>query len=382
MSDASQTVTALRRYADAPFSEMDAQRLSYSIQANPAAVYQVSSHERKKFRKLSSRPYSIMSASKYILLISLMLYWLPIIGQMIAGFVGGRRAGSPLKAIIAALLPLFVLFFISQALQDGIIPIKVQQGGVLLFIAIKAAIDRLPVASSYMNFATAYVGSFINELNAAASFKAGDYLITIAFAYIGGILSDQSRRELEYVSRFGAPTTNVVIPSPQPPIPQPYVEGIARPEARSRASWISSVLHPRPRANNSFSSLIPIRPVIHEGVAGQDVREMQRQLQNVRVQEPPRVRSWEDVYLSTRPATEMEDHVPPPKIRFTSRGPTAVPEDARARKFVERALGRDYLEQLSKEKKYRTYLVGGTYVQKNSRTPSSTEHASENWELL
>lgn len=37
--------------------------------------------------------------------ISLLLFWLPFLGPVIAGYVGGKKAGGVGKAIVATLLP-------------------------------------------------------------------------------------------------------------------------------------------------------------------------------------------------------------------------------------------------------------------------------------
>ena len=42
-------------------------------------------------------------------LISLLLFWLPGIGSLIAGIVGGMKAGGVVNGLIAALLPSIVL---------------------------------------------------------------------------------------------------------------------------------------------------------------------------------------------------------------------------------------------------------------------------------
>jgi hypothetical protein len=41
----------------------------------------------------------------WMLVLSVLLFWLPILGPLIAGFVGGRKSGSVGNAILAALLP-------------------------------------------------------------------------------------------------------------------------------------------------------------------------------------------------------------------------------------------------------------------------------------
>jgi len=41
-------------------------------------------------------------------IISLLLFWLPVVGPLIAGLVGGRKAGGVGNAIVAVFLPIVV----------------------------------------------------------------------------------------------------------------------------------------------------------------------------------------------------------------------------------------------------------------------------------
>jgi len=57
----------------------------------------------------SPRPRgSVLAAMLWMILLSILLFWLPAIGPAIAGFVGGRKAGGVGPAILAALLPAVV----------------------------------------------------------------------------------------------------------------------------------------------------------------------------------------------------------------------------------------------------------------------------------
>lgn len=47
-----------------------------------------------------------------MLALSLVLFWLPIIGPFLAGIVGGRAAGSPGRGFAAAILPAIVIAFL------------------------------------------------------------------------------------------------------------------------------------------------------------------------------------------------------------------------------------------------------------------------------
>ncbi|MBV1878773.1 MAG: hypothetical protein KUG79_14120 [Pseudomonadales bacterium] len=66
---------------------------------------------------------SILGGAVWMFIISLLLFWLPLLGPLIAGFVGGRKSGSVGKAILAVLLPgliLGVVIFYCAALLTGI----------------------------------------------------------------------------------------------------------------------------------------------------------------------------------------------------------------------------------------------------------------------
>ena len=68
----------------------------------------------------AQRKGSISGAMLWMTVISLLLFWLPVLGSFIAGFVGGRVAGGVGPAIIAALLPAAIfgvlLFVLATAL--------------------------------------------------------------------------------------------------------------------------------------------------------------------------------------------------------------------------------------------------------------------------
>jgi hypothetical protein len=52
--------------------------------------------------------------------LSILLFWLPLVGPFIAGFVGGRKAGTVGNALSAVFLPAIIigigLFFLATAL--------------------------------------------------------------------------------------------------------------------------------------------------------------------------------------------------------------------------------------------------------------------------
>ena len=56
-------------------------------------------------------------------ILSLLLFWLPVLGPLVAGFVGGRKAGTVGGAIIAVFIPAILaaaLMFFGITLLSGI----------------------------------------------------------------------------------------------------------------------------------------------------------------------------------------------------------------------------------------------------------------------
>ena len=58
---------------------------------------------------MSNGRSSIVGAAVWMLVISLLLFWLPFVGPLLGGIIGGRKAGGVGRGILAALVPAFVL---------------------------------------------------------------------------------------------------------------------------------------------------------------------------------------------------------------------------------------------------------------------------------
>ena len=181
-------------------------------------------HEGKRFRS-SNVVYSFWSASKYVLILSLILWWLPMFGQMIAGYVGGRRAGGPWRGVAASILPVVCLYVVMTGFDSGFFPSHVL--GVAIAPAAVSAVlsDSVPFVSPYIHFSSEYIGSFVEALSGASPYGINTYILTVAFAYVGGILAEQSRREIEYNSGAMMSNTTVLVSdgqNQQLPAQNPY----------------------------------------------------------------------------------------------------------------------------------------------------------------
>jgi hypothetical protein len=170
-------------------------------------------HEGKKF-KSSRVVYSFWSASKYVLILSLMLWWLPMFGQMIAGYVGGRRAGGPWKGVAASILPVVCLYVVLTGFETGYLPSHAF-GVAVAPAAIGAGLTHsIPFISPYLEFSSDYIGSFVSMLEGSSPYGINVYVLTVAFAYIGGVLAEQSRRELEFSSGSSTSNTTILVHDP------------------------------------------------------------------------------------------------------------------------------------------------------------------------
>ena len=83
---------------------------------------------------------SIVIAIIWMSVISLLLFWLPFVGPLIAGVVGGKSAGGVGSAILAVLLPCIVfgalLFFVASSLTGiPLVGAVAGAGGLVLALA-------------------------------------------------------------------------------------------------------------------------------------------------------------------------------------------------------------------------------------------------------
>jgi len=200
-----------------------------------AGVYRVEvDSERHRFHE--EVPYSFWSSAKIIFILSVLLWWLPqSAGYMVAGYVGGRRAGSPWKALVAALIPVVAIFGLSASYGAGYGRSQIDfLAGVPASVAAGIG-SAVPFLEPYTKFVLEYLTTFVQALQTLFGMGSNGYMVTIAFAYIGGIVADQTRREIGSKAS-GTTSVNIV---------QPILERLHRSEPEptvvpARAHWVGA----------------------------------------------------------------------------------------------------------------------------------------------
>ena len=142
--------------------------------------------------------YGIVRGMTWTVILSALLFWLPVLGPATAGYVGGRKAGGPLRGIIAVAIPALVMAIVLAAIAEGIglVPSGLLSG---TDIDLEGAAD-LPVR------AVPILGSLQQSMGVWVSSPPDIFFIMAAFAIVGGALSSlRSREEETVIEKVGIP---------------------------------------------------------------------------------------------------------------------------------------------------------------------------------
>lgn len=146
-------------------------------------------------------PFSFWSSSRVILILAFLLWWVQPAGPMIAGYVGGRRSGSPMKAVLAALLPVAAIYLANASYAANVAARQIDFVASLPTLVTDGLSSILPFLAPYKEFLISYMAGFVAALTTTFGMGTNGYLMVIIFAYIGGLIAEQTRREL--ASRSG-----------------------------------------------------------------------------------------------------------------------------------------------------------------------------------
>jgi len=149
--------------------------------------------------------YSVRAAAVYCAVLSLALWWVPILGPAVAGYVCGRKTGSVLHGLVCS----FLIGIAVLVLIGGLSQIFLVSGGYPAVSAGEAATSLTGVAGAiggYLQYFF-YTGTSSMDISALG--------VLVMFGGVGGIMSSQARKEVADILSIGA------------------VEGAVRPAART-----------------------------------------------------------------------------------------------------------------------------------------------------
>ena len=110
---------------------------------------------------------------------------------MIAGYVGGRKAGTPRKGMFAALAPMSLIFLLFIMREMGGFVEQINWFLGMPSVAAGMVSENVPVLGPVFGFMFNYIDTFITAMW-SYEFVIYPYVLTVIFGYVGGILSLQS----------------------------------------------------------------------------------------------------------------------------------------------------------------------------------------------
>ena len=165
-------------------------------------------------------PYSMGSAVLYSLVLLATLWWLPVVGPMIVGYITGRKAGGPFKGLVAMAIPIALYFFMIQAIHMGWVNVPPVVNTYLQTSIISSA-DALPYLTYFVT--TVKVASNVGtEITSYLYYAPPSFFIMLSFAFIGGALSRQVilerglyKEASRKVTRITPKVRSIEVPEPE-----------------------------------------------------------------------------------------------------------------------------------------------------------------------
>jgi len=169
------------------------------VSANPKPTRSLSSKFAgitsmlKKSPNPAKDPFSLKIAFYVTLILSAFLFWLPVLGQMVAGYIGGRKSGSVLGGF--AVTAGAILLFVAVA---GILTLAGVSFVDLQISVTESVFGSVPALSEFLISTFGYAQEMFISFGPNGSGLVLIAFITVVFGIIGGIMSGQIRSELMY----------------------------------------------------------------------------------------------------------------------------------------------------------------------------------------
>ena len=167
-----------------------------------ATLHSLSSRAAKikiRVNRGQSGPFSLRSAFLVAAVLTALLWWIPVFGQMIAGYVGGRKSGSAARGLLVA--GSVVGIFILIALIFSLIGFNIYDAQEYLAETVLAGV---PALSDFMVSVSDYASSLFSAFGTLGSVCAVIAVGTLVFGLIGGIVAGQVKLEMQYRMPSGA----------------------------------------------------------------------------------------------------------------------------------------------------------------------------------
>lgn len=135
-------------------------------------------------------PYSIGAAISYAVVLLLTLWWLPVIGPIVIGYITGRKAGGPVKGVVAMSVPILLYFAFIFAVSQGLVHIPFIFSTNFIG-SIVSILHSLPIFSflSYIDATlklAMHAGTYFENY---LYYAPPSFFIMLSFSFIGGAVS-------------------------------------------------------------------------------------------------------------------------------------------------------------------------------------------------
>jgi hypothetical protein len=153
--------------------------------------------------------YSILKGMFYVSIIYVLLWWIPVFGPMVAGYVAGRKSGSPIKGIISVLIPAVAVIAIIYLLSNYQIVYALHAQG-------------LQSIAMYVYIPLNALGNYLSNFENFLHYIPPNILVLVIFAYIGGIMSlhvqneglNTDNRKIKEWQKHPKPVENNIVEEP------------------------------------------------------------------------------------------------------------------------------------------------------------------------
>ena len=137
--------------------------------------------------------YSMKIGYLISLILAAMLWWVPVLGPMIAGYIGGRKSGTAVRGFASSFAAALTIAAYWVILSFGMFSGQ----------SISAYLTTLAEGSAFEP-AVQYMASLFVGASSTAAVELEPLFMVVVFGMIGGFMANQVRREAEMMAVAGS----------------------------------------------------------------------------------------------------------------------------------------------------------------------------------